>query len=197
MAEMLTGWWRVSDIEQLRSLVGALHSRGIRERCLQRQMQKYLEIIPQVCTKHRDGEPCNSSLQPTSPWICSSYSFCAVTQALKCFAFIVISEAASVASHVIELLEYLRMFVGVFVCTSEHVCHPGLTDVSYVLHQVAMIELRELEESQVSVESVRGWCVEEQAMEMDIAVLQQVEELERKVTAASLQVKVKTNAPKL
>lgn len=56
---------------------------------------------------------------------------------------------------------------------------------------VAMIELHELEESQVSVESVRGWCVEEQAMEMDIAVLQQVEELERKVTAASLQVKVK------
>lgn len=54
-----------------------------------------------------------------------------------------------------------------------------------------MIELHELEESQVSVESVRGWCIEEQAMEMDIAVLQQVEELERKVTAASLQVKVK------
>lgn len=106
--ELLIGWWRVSDIEELRALVGALHSRGIREKGLQRQMQKYMEIIPQVCTKHRD---------------------------------------------------------------------------------VAMIELRELEESQVSVESVRGWCVEEQAMEMDIAVLQQVEELERKVTAASLQVK--------
>nr|XP_020463260.1 bromodomain adjacent to zinc finger domain protein 2B-like isoform X2 [Monopterus albus] len=106
--EMLTGWWRVSDIEELRALVNALHSRGIREKCLQRQMQKYVEIIPQVCTKHKD---------------------------------------------------------------------------------VAMIELCELEESQVSVESVRGWCVEEQAMEMDIAVLQQVEELERKVTAASLQVK--------
>ncbi|TNN74527.1 Bromodomain adjacent to zinc finger domain protein 2B [Liparis tanakae] len=106
--ENLTGWWRVSNIEQLRALVSALHSRGMREKGLQRQMQKYTEIIPQVCTKHRD---------------------------------------------------------------------------------VAMIELRELEESQVSVESVRGWCVEEQAMEMDIAVLQQVEELERKVTAASLQVK--------
>uniref|UniRef100_A0A665WP07 Bromodomain adjacent to zinc finger domain, 2Ba n=1 Tax=Echeneis naucrates TaxID=173247 RepID=A0A665WP07_ECHNA len=106
--EMLTGWWRVSDIEELRALVNTLNSRGIREKGLQRQMQKYLEIIPQVCTKHKD---------------------------------------------------------------------------------VAMIELRELEESQVSVESVRGWCVEEQAMEMDIAVLQQVEELERKVTAASLQVK--------
>lgn len=58
-----------------------------------------------------------------------------------------------------------------------------------------MIELRELEESQVSVESVRGWCVEEQAMEMDIAMLQQVEELERKVTAASLQVKVSLREP--
>ncbi|KAM3876584.1 bromodomain adjacent to zinc finger domain protein 2B [Diretmus argenteus] len=106
--EMLTGWWRVSYIEELRALVSALHSRGFREKGLQRQMQKYMEIIPQVCTKHRD---------------------------------------------------------------------------------VAMIELCELEESQVSVESVRGWCVEEQAMEMDIAVLQQVEELERKVTTASLQVK--------
>ncbi|XP_061891132.1 bromodomain adjacent to zinc finger domain protein 2B isoform X16 [Entelurus aequoreus] len=106
--DLLTGWWRVSDMEELKALVAALHSRGVREKSLQRQMQKYLEIIPQVCTKHRD---------------------------------------------------------------------------------VAMIELRELEESQVSVESVRGWCVEEQAMEMDIAVLQQVEELERKVTAASLQVK--------
>ncbi|XP_061131934.1 bromodomain adjacent to zinc finger domain protein 2B isoform X2 [Syngnathus typhle] len=106
--DMLSGWWRISDVEELRALVAALHSRGIREKGLQRQVQKYIEIIPQVCIKHRD---------------------------------------------------------------------------------VAMIELRELEESQVSVESVRGWCVEEQAMEMDIAVLQQVEELERKVTAASLQVK--------
>ncbi|XP_072321865.1 bromodomain adjacent to zinc finger domain protein 2B isoform X7 [Eucyclogobius newberryi] len=107
--EMLTGWWRVSDMEELKALLEALHSRGIREKGLQRQIQKYMEIIPQVCTKHRDA---------------------------------------------------------------------------------AMIELRDLEESQVSEESVRGWCVEEQAMEMDIAVLQQVEELERKVSAASLQVKV-------
>ena len=66
-----------------------------------------------------------------------------------------------------------------------------LTGIYHVVLLVAMIELRDLEESQVSVESVRGWCVEEQAMEMDIAVLQQVEELERKVTSASLQAKVK------
>ncbi|CAB1328440.1 unnamed protein product, partial [Coregonus sp. 'balchen'] len=74
--EMLSGWWRVADMEELRSLVKALHSRGIRERALQKQIQKHMD-----------------------------------------------------------------------------------------------------------------WCVEEQAMEMDIAVLQQVEELERKVTSASLQVK--------
>lgn len=70
-----------------------------------------------------------------------------------------------------------------------------LTFICFVAHPVAMIELCELEESQVSVESVRGWCVEEQAMEMDIAMLQQVEELERKVTAASLQVKVRHKYP--
>lgn len=51
----------MSDIEQLRALVSALHSRGIREKGLQRQMQKYTEIIPQVCTKHKDGECFNTS----------------------------------------------------------------------------------------------------------------------------------------
>lgn len=52
------------------------------------------------------------------------------------------------------------------------------------------MEVSELDEGQVSVETLRDWCVEEQAMETDIALLQQVEELERKVTSASLQVKV-------
>lgn len=46
----------MSDIEELRALVNALHSRGMREKGLQRQIQKYLEIIPQVCTKHKEGE---------------------------------------------------------------------------------------------------------------------------------------------
>lgn len=55
---------------------------------------------------------------------------------------------------------------------------------------MVVIDESELEENGVSEETVESWCVEEQAMEMDIAVLQQVEELERKVTSASLQVKV-------
>ena len=58
------------------------------------------------------------------------------------------------------------------------------------LASVAVIDESKLEENGVSEEAVESWCVEEQAMEMDIAVLQQVEELERKVTSASLQVKV-------
>lgn len=58
------------------------------------------------------------------------------------------------------------------------------------LSPVVVIDESELEENGVSEETVESWCVEEQAMEMDIAVLQQVEELERKVTSASLQVKV-------
>ncbi|XP_056605644.1 bromodomain adjacent to zinc finger domain protein 2B isoform X4 [Triplophysa dalaica] len=106
--DMLLGWWKVTDMEELKALMNALHSRGIRERGLQKQLQKSIELITQTCNKNKD---------------------------------------------------------------------------------VAVMEVSELDEGQVSVETLRDWCVEEQAMETDIALLQQVEELERKVTSASLQVK--------
>lgn len=38
---------------------------------------------------------------------------------------------------------------------------------------------------------MENWSIEEQAMEMDLNILQQVEDLERRVASASLQVKVK------
>lgn len=58
---------------------------------------------------------------------------------------------------------------------------------------VAAIDVAELEKQEVSEETIVGWCVEEQAMEVDISMLQQVEELERKVISAGLQVKVPAN----
>ncbi|KTF77047.1 hypothetical protein cypCar_00043926, partial [Cyprinus carpio] len=107
--EMLTGWWKVTDIEELRSIEKACHSRGIREKQLQKQLQKHMGYVGQVCSRSRD---------------------------------------------------------------------------------VSVIHVSELEENQVSEDTVQSWCVEEQAMDMDIGVLQQVEELEQKVSSASLQVKV-------
>ncbi|KAL0963782.1 hypothetical protein UPYG_G00313520 [Umbra pygmaea] len=106
--DMLSGWWRVSGMEELRSLVKAFHSRGVREKALQKQIQKHMEYMGQVCAKNRDA---------------------------------------------------------------------------------ALIDTSELQENGVSKETVESWCVEEQAMETDIGALQQVEELERKVTSASLHVK--------
>ncbi|XP_072539756.1 bromodomain adjacent to zinc finger domain protein 2B isoform X17 [Salminus brasiliensis] len=106
--DMLMGWWKVADVEELQSLVKTLHSRGIRERSLHKQIQKSMDLIAQTCNKNRE---------------------------------------------------------------------------------VAVMEVSDLDEGQVSVETLQEWCVEEQAMETDIALLQQVEELERKVTSASLQVK--------
>lgn len=50
--------------------------------------------------------------------------------------------------------------------------------------------MAELEKHEVSEKTVESWCVEEQAMEVDISLLQQVEELERRVMSAGLQVKV-------
>lgn len=65
-----------------------------------------------------------------------------------------------------------------------------VTLISCCVCEVAVMEVSELDEGQVSIETLQEWCVEEQAMETDIALLQQVEELERRVTSASLQVKV-------
>ncbi|XP_053493923.1 bromodomain adjacent to zinc finger domain protein 2B isoform X13 [Ictalurus furcatus] len=106
--DMLMGWWKMTDMEELQALLKTLHSRGIRERALQKQLQKSIELISQTCNKNKE---------------------------------------------------------------------------------VAVMEVSELDEGQVSVETLQEWCVEEQAMETDIALLQQVEELERRVTSASLQVK--------
>lgn len=52
---------------------------------------------------------------------------------------------------------------------------------------------QEVEEQEVRMEAIECWCTEEQAMEVDIGMLQQVEALERKVVSAGLQVKVQTD----
>ncbi|XP_051786531.1 bromodomain adjacent to zinc finger domain protein 2B isoform X4 [Erpetoichthys calabaricus] len=106
--EMQTGWWRITDSEELKALVKGLHFRGIREKALQKQIQKHMDYICQACAKNKD---------------------------------------------------------------------------------VPIIEINDNEENLVTQETLDSWCVEEQAMEMDIAILQQVEELERRVASASLQVK--------
>ncbi|XP_077010071.1 bromodomain adjacent to zinc finger domain protein 2B isoform X9 [Tamandua tetradactyla] len=106
--EMQFGWWRIIDPEDLKALLKVLHLRGIREKALQKQIQKHLDYITQACIRNKD---------------------------------------------------------------------------------VAIIELNENEENQVTRDVVENWSVEEQAMEMDLSVLQQVEDLERRVASASLQVK--------
>lgn len=69
----------MSDIEELRALANALHVRGIREKCLQRQIQKYLEIIPQVCTKHKDGKGLKASSEHMNIHAYLSVGFCMYT----------------------------------------------------------------------------------------------------------------------
>lgn len=58
------------------------------------------------------------------------------------------------------------------------------------VYTVTVIESSELEKHQISEDTVYSWCVDEQVMDLDISVLQQVEELELRVTSANLQVKV-------
>ncbi|XP_060113149.1 bromodomain adjacent to zinc finger domain protein 2B isoform X7 [Heteronotia binoei] len=106
--EMQFGWWRIIDPEDLKALLKVLHLRGIREKALQKQIQKHMDYITLACLKNKD---------------------------------------------------------------------------------VAIIEVHENDENQVTRDIVENWSTEEQAMEMDIAILQQVEDLERRVASASLQIK--------
>ncbi|XP_077176053.1 bromodomain adjacent to zinc finger domain protein 2B isoform X4 [Paroedura picta] len=106
--EMQFGWWRIVDPEDLKTLLKVLHLRGIREKALQKQIQKHMDYITVACLKNKDA---------------------------------------------------------------------------------AIIEVHENDENQVTRDIVENWSTEEQAMEMDIAILQQVEDLERRVASASLQIK--------
>nr|XP_033802053.1 bromodomain adjacent to zinc finger domain protein 2B isoform X3 [Geotrypetes seraphini] len=106
--EMQFGWWRITDPEELKALLKVLHLRGIREKSLQKQIQKHLDYITQACIKNKD---------------------------------------------------------------------------------VAIIEVNDTEGKRITRDVVENWSVEEQAMEYDLAILQQVEDLERRVASASLQVK--------
>uniref|UniRef100_A0A3P8PR94 Bromodomain adjacent to zinc finger domain 2B n=1 Tax=Astatotilapia calliptera TaxID=8154 RepID=A0A3P8PR94_ASTCA len=53
--EMLHGWWSVSDMENLHSLVKTLHCRGIREKALQKQIQKNMEHMTKLCENSKDA----------------------------------------------------------------------------------------------------------------------------------------------
>ncbi|XP_069589106.1 bromodomain adjacent to zinc finger domain protein 2B isoform X3 [Ranitomeya imitator] len=102
--EMQFGWWRITDLEDLKSLLKVFNLRGIREKSLQKQIQKHLDYITQACLKNKD-------------------------------------------------------------------------------------HTRGQEHGEITRDVVENWCMEDHEMEVDIAILQQVEDLERRVASASLQVK--------
>ncbi|XP_066432077.1 bromodomain adjacent to zinc finger domain protein 2B isoform X12 [Eleutherodactylus coqui] len=105
--EMQFGWWRITDTDDLKSLLKVLNLRGIREKSLQKQIQKHLDYITQACLKNKDF----------------------------------------------------------------------------------IIDTKGQDHGEVTRDVVETWCMEDHEMEVDIAILQQVEDLERRVASASLQVK--------
>lgn len=56
VSDLLIGWWKVADMEQMQALMKSLHNRGIRERALHKQIQKSIELITQTCTKNKEGK---------------------------------------------------------------------------------------------------------------------------------------------
>lgn len=61
LPEYQKGWWKVSDQEQLRQLQKCLHPRGIREKNLQKTIQKFSEYTTMSCTKgKKEGKTLNN-----------------------------------------------------------------------------------------------------------------------------------------
>ncbi|XP_078581677.1 bromodomain adjacent to zinc finger domain protein 2B-like isoform X8 [Branchiostoma floridae x Branchiostoma japonicum] len=54
--EMVRGWWQMLESEQIRALLKVLHPRGIRERILQKSLQKYNDYACQCCKKAREND---------------------------------------------------------------------------------------------------------------------------------------------
>ncbi|XP_075175796.1 bromodomain adjacent to zinc finger domain protein 2B [Anomaloglossus baeobatrachus] len=65
---MQFGWWRITDPEDLKSLLKVFNLRGIREKSLQKQIQKHLDYITQACLKNKDRKFC--ALLQYGGWMC-------------------------------------------------------------------------------------------------------------------------------
>ncbi|KAF8781845.1 Bromodomain adjacent to zinc finger domain like protein [Argiope bruennichi] len=49
--ELQRGWWRITDPNQLKLVISALHHRGIREKMFQKQLQKHFTFACASCTQ--------------------------------------------------------------------------------------------------------------------------------------------------
>lgn len=54
------------DPEDLRTLLKVLHLRGLREKALQKQVQKHLDYITHACAKNKDGVCPRASCRPNA-----------------------------------------------------------------------------------------------------------------------------------
>ena len=61
--ELQRGWWNITDVEVMKSLIKCLHPRGIRERNLQRTFQRFYDHATDACS---NGKKDGKILKPNS-----------------------------------------------------------------------------------------------------------------------------------
>ncbi|XP_057349886.1 bromodomain adjacent to zinc finger domain protein 2B-like [Manis pentadactyla] len=165
--EMQFGWWSITDPEDLKALLKVLHPRGIREKALQKQIQKHLDYITQACIENKDGGHLKEI------YFCSLAYCLAYSQVNLCVLNVLVRGAPGIS----------------FTFWKKSLRDKVDFKINFLSNIVTIIELNENEENPVTRDIVENWSVEEQAMEVDLRILQQVEDLERRVASASLQVK--------
>jgi hypothetical protein len=66
------GWWRITDAEQLQTIVEHCHPRGVRERELKRTISRFMEYVMESSSKVSNKSYSEASvLQPFSSQLCA------------------------------------------------------------------------------------------------------------------------------
>jgi len=52
------GWWRITNADTVKMLLGCLTMRGVRERSLQKNLERYLNYACQLCAKSKKSGIC-------------------------------------------------------------------------------------------------------------------------------------------
>lgn len=68
--DMQRGWWRLSNPDTVKELMASLNMRGVRERLLQKALERQLDYINQLSTKQKKNCKKCSSRMAFFPKLC-------------------------------------------------------------------------------------------------------------------------------
>ncbi|KAM4560828.1 bromodomain adjacent to zinc finger domain protein 2B [Fundulus diaphanus] len=169
--EMLRGWWRVSNMENLHSLLKALHSRGIRERVLQKQIQKNMEHMTQIyANSTNEFDTKDPEMQKMSREIFKSW--CVEQRAMEVDTSLLL-QVEALEKNVISANLHTQGWMP---------CEPrsDSKDLVYFEHKTSSVSLESKKQGETQQEKRQSFPARQSNNPLDIAVTR-LAELERNI----------------